>query len=275
MSGLLANKAMWLDLPPAKRLVLVSLCHYADDRTGEAFPGLGSICAMTGLSDRTVKPYLRQLEDEGFIAAKKAPGYKNRRSTTRFLAVARIVTLGSEREEAHKAGRFTPAERRLWAGEETSPPPEEQLPLGEAAAAGGEDDVARGEVRVDGGEDISPPPGEAASPRSISDPSVAIRHYDPPLDPSITPPIAPPADAGALWALVLVGLRQRVTPLTDATWLRDTTGVEIAGRTLLVTAPNDAVAQWLSSRLKPVINQAAGAVLGPGWEVRFVPRAPP
>ena len=52
---------------PSKRLVAVALAERINQQHRQAWPSLADLAKRTGLSERSVQRYLRELEDEGWI----------------------------------------------------------------------------------------------------------------------------------------------------------------------------------------------------------------
>ncbi|MCS7276695.1 MAG: chromosomal replication initiator protein DnaA [Dehalococcoidia bacterium] len=75
--------------------------------------------------------------------------------------------------------------------------------------------------------------------------------------------------ARRLWETVLGQLQLQVTRPNYDTYLRDTVGLELTADRLVVGAPNDYAAAWLSSRALPLITSTVTRVLGRRVEVTF------
>jgi len=58
------------DLPPVKKFILVALADWADG-DGVAFPGQLSLASKTGISERTLRTHLKELEEAGFLTRAK------------------------------------------------------------------------------------------------------------------------------------------------------------------------------------------------------------
>ena len=84
--------------------------------------------------------------------------------------------------------------------------------------------------------------------------------------------ISPGNPAPQIWDAALDQLLLRVSRQNYDTWLRDTAGLRFEGTTLVVGAPNQLAADWLSTRMRTVIMQAINAVAGPGLKLRFEAR---
>jgi chromosomal replication initiator protein len=84
--------------------------------------------------------------------------------------------------------------------------------------------------------------------------------------------------APEVWEATLGQLLLRVTRQNFDSWLRNTTGLRYDGRTLIVGTPTELARDWLSTRMKAVIEQALITVAGPGlkfdFEVQEAPAAP-
>lgn len=75
--------------------------------------------------------------------------------------------------------------------------------------------------------------------------------------------------ARRLWETVLGQLQLQVTRPNYDTYLRDTVGLELSDDRLVVGAPNDYAAAWLSSRALPLITSTVSRVLGRRVDVTF------
>lgn len=72
-----ALSACWLiELPPTQKLVLIALADQANDK-GECWPGATSISKRTGLSDRTIRRAMRDLEDAGYLRTRFRSGHSS------------------------------------------------------------------------------------------------------------------------------------------------------------------------------------------------------
>ncbi len=83
---------------PFAKAVLVALADYAGSENGECWPSQATIARETELSERAVRKYLRQLEDDGFIKRK-------RRGTKSGGRTSDLITLDmkDERRQGHDA----------------------------------------------------------------------------------------------------------------------------------------------------------------------------
>lgn len=59
--------ALEQDLPSSEKLVLISICNYVGNESGEAWPSHSTIARIAGISDRTVRRCLIQLKSKGLI----------------------------------------------------------------------------------------------------------------------------------------------------------------------------------------------------------------
>ena len=75
--------------------------------------------------------------------------------------------------------------------------------------------------------------------------------------------------APEVWEATLGQLLLRVTRQNFDSWLRNTTGLRFEGTTLIVATPTELARDWLSTRMKPAIQQALTAVAGLGLKVDF------
>lgn len=64
------NWALELELPPAKKLILVVLADYADD-SGYSFPGADKIASRSSISKRTLTRALAELEEDGYLVRER------------------------------------------------------------------------------------------------------------------------------------------------------------------------------------------------------------
>ncbi len=131
MSIDLVAAALWLEMPPIRKFVLVSLCENAD-QDGFCWPSQKYISARCSISVRSVIPHLRSLEKSGWLKVLRK-GRKGM-STERLLAARRILDEGEARRQEFYRSRL---------GEESSC---SGPPLGEVAVALGE--VAANKVKL-------------------------------------------------------------------------------------------------------------------------------
>jgi chromosomal replication initiation ATPase DnaA len=75
--------------------------------------------------------------------------------------------------------------------------------------------------------------------------------------------------APEIWDATLGQLLLRVTRQNYDSWLRNTAGLRFEGTTLIVATPTRLAGDWLSTRMKAVIQQALTAVAGRGLLVDF------
>ncbi|MGD9827111.1 MAG: helix-turn-helix domain-containing protein [Hyphomicrobiaceae bacterium] len=114
MSDFLVGSALWLDLPTARKMVLVSLCENADKETGACFPGQEYIAARCSLTARSVRDHLAALEKAGYIETLSV-GHGFGSVTKRLVAVDRIESEGSARKKAFGLRRRTQRDARIKA----------------------------------------------------------------------------------------------------------------------------------------------------------------
>jgi hypothetical protein len=127
---------MWLDLPPARKLVLVALCDRANGTTGQCWPGRKEIAVRASLSERRVTDHLRGLEADGWIRSGAHPRYPGQ-TTTRWVAVEKVNRTASERRDRLQA---------QWRGQDDSSHP--------LINAGGGDVPSEEGTLVTGGGDV-------------------------------------------------------------------------------------------------------------------------
>lgn len=130
MSLDLVAAALWLDMKPQRKLVLVSICENAD-QDGFCWPSQKYISTRASLSMRSVIPHLRELEKDGWIETVRKGRFW--RSTERVVNVSRILAEGEARRTTFQEER----QREVSARRERQ---------GEGAALQGEDSALQGEV---------------------------------------------------------------------------------------------------------------------------------
>lgn len=77
--GLRWYKQVWADKrlcgkAASYKLVMLALAEYADDETGQCWPGIDLLCEMTGLSDRQIQRVLNDLMSDGYINIERVHG---------------------------------------------------------------------------------------------------------------------------------------------------------------------------------------------------------
>jgi chromosomal replication initiator protein len=82
---------------------------------------------------------------------------------------------------------------------------------------------------------------------------------------SLAPGHTPPE----IWEATLGQLLLRVTRQNFENWLRNTTGLRFEATTLVVGVPSELAQDWLSTRMRAVIQQSLTSVAGPGLKVQF------
>ncbi len=89
-------------------------------------------------------------------------------------------------------------------------------------------------------------------------------------------PLAVGHSAPEVWEATLGQLLLRITRQNFDSWLRSTSGLRFDGTTLIVATQTELSRDWLSTRMKAVIQQTLTSVAGPGLKVSFeVQPAPP
>lgn len=63
-----------VDLTPTEQLVAQRLAWHADDAAGKCWPGIATLCAKTGLSERGVQKAIQSLKAAGHITREEARG---------------------------------------------------------------------------------------------------------------------------------------------------------------------------------------------------------
>ena len=102
MSIDLVAAALWLDMEPRRKLVLVSLCENADQE-GYCWPSQPYIAVRASLTVRWVRRHLRELEKEGWLKVLRIG--KRASPTERVLHVDRILVEGRLREAEYRAAQ--------------------------------------------------------------------------------------------------------------------------------------------------------------------------
>jgi chromosomal replication initiator protein len=72
-----------------------------------------------------------------------------------------------------------------------------------------------------------------------------------------------------VWVTALGQLQIHVTKPNYDTWLRDTTGLRYEDGTFIVGVPTEFVKEWLGTRMKGIVSQTVGGILGQPTEVLF------
>lgn len=75
--------------------------------------------------------------------------------------------------------------------------------------------------------------------------------------------------AQEVWEATLGQLLLRVTRQNFDSWLRNTAGTRFEGTTLIVATPTELARDWLSTRMRTVIQQALTTVAGAGLKANF------
>lgn len=129
MSIDLVAATLWLDLPPARKLVLLALCERANLSDGKCWPGREEIAARSSLTIRTVTPHLQALEADGWIRSGAKPT-KAGQTTIRWVNAQRVLREGEAHRKAIQARRYADA------GEESSFADAGEVPSTDAGEAG-------------------------------------------------------------------------------------------------------------------------------------------
>jgi hypothetical protein len=74
-------------------------------------------------------------------------------------------------------------------------------------------------------------------------------------------------EAADLWRRALEELRVHVTKPNYETWLKDSVGVRLDDERLVVLAVNESAAEWLSTKLRPLIAKTVSGLIGRMMEV--------
>ncbi len=75
--------------------------------------------------------------------------------------------------------------------------------------------------------------------------------------------------AQRIWDVALGQLQIHVTRPNYDTWLKDTQGLRVEGTSFVVGVPTEFVKEWLSSRMRGLVAQTVGGILGQSMEVTF------
>jgi hypothetical protein len=76
--------------------------------------------------------------------------------------------------------------------------------------------------------------------------------------------------AAALWQRVLEALQPQVTRPNYETWLRNTTGFALEGEKLIIAAPNEFAAGWLTRKLMPTCSKVLAETVGRAMQIEMV-----
>ena len=75
--------------------------------------------------------------------------------------------------------------------------------------------------------------------------------------------------AQRIWEAALGQLQIHVTKPNYETWLKDTVGLHFADGRFVVGAPTEFVKEWLSTRMRSLVSQTVGGIVGQPTEVSF------
>jgi len=282
-----------LDLPSNRKLVLLALCERADLRTGKCFPSRDEIALRASLTGRNTSPHLKALEDAGYIRRSGRRPTREGETTTRYVNVERILSEGRARldwfQELRRARRRLRDESSPGAWDELQSQIEllnpESEPGDESSfaemepgdvddMAGDEDDTQQGMFATSAGDEdgswqgtMATSAGDAATPGTVIEPSdqpSTEPSWEPSDEPS-SPPLSPSRgnglqemarEHGDLLAAIRQGLRVRVTASNYETWLRNCR-FSLREGVLFVQPPTELSTDWIRSRLKNIVAQAA------------------
>ena len=143
MSIDLVAAALWIDMEPRRKLVLIALCERADLQTGMCWPGRKEIAARSSITERWVTNHMKALEDDGYMATVHKSSGRAGDTSRRKLNVGRILKEGEDRREQLQMARYKPED-------ETSPSFANQGTLttepGDVSAKPGDVDAQPGDV---------------------------------------------------------------------------------------------------------------------------------
>ena len=77
------------------------------------------------------------------------------------------------------------------------------------------------------------------------------------------------ATAQRIWNTALGQLQLKVTRPNYDTWLKGTEGIRLEPGALVVGVPSEFIKEWLSTRMRSLVCQALGDILGRPMEVSF------
>src|SRR5438552_17473093 len=77
------------------------------------------------------------------------------------------------------------------------------------------------------------------------------------------------ATAQRIWNTALGQLQLKVTRPNYDTWLKGTEGIRLEPGALVVGVPSEFIKEWLSSRMRSLVCQTLGDILGRAMEVSF------
>lgn len=75
--------------------------------------------------------------------------------------------------------------------------------------------------------------------------------------------------AQRIWNTALGQLQLHVTRPNYDTWLKDTEGLRVEAGTFVVGVPTEFIKEWLSTRMRSLVSQTIGSILGRPTEVTF------
>ncbi|MEO8457639.1 MAG: DnaA N-terminal domain-containing protein, partial [Chloroflexota bacterium] len=75
--------------------------------------------------------------------------------------------------------------------------------------------------------------------------------------------------AQRVWDAALGQLQIHVTRPNYETWLKDTRGLRVSDGQFVVGVPTEFVKEWLGTRMKGIVSQTVGGILGHPTEVSF------
>ena len=115
MSIALMSAAWRIDMPAAKKLVLLALCDWANDEGGSLYPSMAAIAARCSVSERTVQRIVHGMIDEGWIAVVGNETGGRGRTCRYQLNADRIVSSGAKKGD--KSTPFAESKRVTSASE--------------------------------------------------------------------------------------------------------------------------------------------------------------
>ena len=87
-------------------------------------------------------------------------------------------------------------------------------------------------------------------------------------------PVDQDPEAVEFWQQVLAQLEHQVTRPNWETWLKDSAGFALEDGRLVVAAPSEFAAEWLSTKLRPLCAKVVSEMAGRAMEIEVVTWAP-
>lgn len=168
MSIDLVSAALWLQLEPARKLVLIALAERADLRTGLCWPSREEIAWRASLTPRRTTPHLQALEAAGYVRSERRGSPRHGQTTLRYLAVDRILEEGKTALETYRE------RARQSLGDVSSPNPFQGTLLGDDDGTLGDETVIdQGTLAAPLGDAVTltEPSDQPSNNRTVKEPS--------------------------------------------------------------------------------------------------------